>query len=970
MDSSFKRGSEWRKWDLHVHTASSYDAGYKGDDANELLVKAWTFHNIEAVAITDHFIIDETRINALRALAPDVTIFPGVELRVDKGAPNLHLILIFPETIKLSTLSDDFKAIMLRKNANASESAETIYWDFKDVVEFSKDHGGLISIHAGKKTSGIDREITNSTPVEMAIKKEYAENVDFFELGNVKDISVYKDIVFQQITPKPLVICSDNHDPRSYTIKEYLWIKANPTFDGLVQATMHPSERVYIGSMPQKLEKASKNKSSYIDSISVVRSTTPKTANEDWFNFNLELNSGLIAIIGNKGSGKSALSDVIGHLCKCRSMEYASFLHETRFRRLPANKAGDYFATIIWADGQTGSLALSDTQYGTTIDDSQYLPQQYLELVCNDLDDIFQKEINSVIYSYIDTSEKLNTMTLNDIITNKSKAYNVKILEIKNKIHICNEEIIELEKKLTEDYSNEIKDNLKKCEDKLLRHDQNKPITVPKPATDVSSDYTQKLESFKKEIENCDARIGESRTKLTAINASIGEFEFLEQKIMVSIRDIDDLNSQLNTVAEKYQFDKNQFKMILTTPLEIITENKKLYTIERDNLRNQLDINNIPEESTEHLEVSLLKQKKVLEEGIALLISEADAVEKNYQKYLADLSDWETVRNNIIGNIHTDNSIKYFKKIINYINNDLNNEYILKQDDLFKLIKELFEQKILISGNLKKLYAPVERELTSVLGDIDEKIEFDVELALNDSNFSESILHHINQTMSGKFYGKQEGSSVMRKLISDTAFNNIDSIIQFIVSVHEDVRNNFSSSFKKIKNRPEYYDYLTCLDYISVKFSLKLGGRTLQELSPGERGTVLLVFYLALSKNEIPLIIDQPEDNLDNQSVFDKLVPCITAAKKKRQVIIVTHNPNIAIACDAEQIVYCSMDKINSRINYHSGAIEDKRIREYVVNVLEGTMPAFNLRKDKYSYPYPQDANKVLGSAASDNLLG
>ena len=103
-----------------------------------------------------------------------------------------------------------------------------------------------------------------------------------------------------------------------------------------------------------------------------------------------------------------------------------------------------------------------------------------------------------------------------------------------------------------------------------------------------------------------------------------------------------------------------------------------------------------------------------------------------------------------------------------------------------------------------------------------------------------------------------------------------------------------------------------------------------------------------MSKNNIPIIIDQPEDNLDNQSVYSKLVPCICEAKKKRQVIIVTHNPNIAIACDAEQIVYCHMDKTTHEIKYKSGAIEESEIRKCVVDVLEGTYPAFDLRKKKY----------------------
>ena len=116
-----------------------------------------------------------------------------------------------------------------------------------------------------------------------------------------------------------------------------------------------------------------------------------------------------------------------------------------------------------------------------------------------------------------------------------------------------------------------------------------------------------------------------------------------------------------------------------------------------------------------------------------------------------------------------------------------------------------------------------------------------------------------------------------------------------------------------------------------------------------ERGIVLLIFYLALSKDNKPIIIDQPEDNLDNQSVYSKLVPCICKAKERRQVIIVTHNPNIAVACDAEQIIYCKMDKQSCAITYESGAIENPKMKKHVVDVLEGTMPAFELRQKKYN---------------------
>lgn len=112
----YSRGSEWRRWDLHLHTASSYDYSYRGPDADEKLCEALRNNGIAAVAITDHFIIDKNRITHLKSLCEDITFFPGVELRTDKGGKNLHVILIFPETSNLDTLSNDFDSMMIRGN--------------------------------------------------------------------------------------------------------------------------------------------------------------------------------------------------------------------------------------------------------------------------------------------------------------------------------------------------------------------------------------------------------------------------------------------------------------------------------------------------------------------------------------------------------------------------------------------------------------------------------------------------------------------------------------------------------------------------------------------------------------------------------------------------------------------------------------------------------------------------------------
>lgn len=227
-----------------------------------------------------------------------------------------------------------------------------------------------------------------------------------------------------------------------------------------------------------------------------------------------------------------------------------------------------------------------------------------------------------------------------------------------------------------------------------------------------------------------------------------------------------------------------------------------------------------------------------------------------------------------------------------------------------------------------------------------------MDISITDKDIDTKLLNYINKSYSGAFGGKAKAKIRMNELIKKIDVNNPESICDFVNNVLCDITEDINLLSKIVKDKPEFYRLLTNLDYVNVEYSLKMGGRSLKELSPGERGIVLLIFYLALTKKDIPLIIDQPEDNLDNQSVFKKLVHCICEAKRRRQVIIVTHNPNIAIACDAEQIIYCSIDKHKNKISYCSGSIENQEIRQKVIDVLEGTMPAFDLRKRKYTEVY------------------
>ena len=145
------------------------------------------------------------------------------------------------------------------------------------------------------------------------------------------------------------------------------------------------------------------------------------------------------------------------------------------------------------------------------------------------------------------------------------------------------------------------------------------------------------------------------------------------------------------------------------------------------------------------------------------------------------------------------------------------------------------------------------------------------------------------------------------------------------------------------------YDFLWSLGYLEPEYSLKLDGKDLSHLSPGERGTLLLVFYLLVDKSNKPIIVDQPEENLDSQTVYRLLIPVIKDVKKRRQIIMVTHSPNIAVVCDAEQIIHAHIDRAaGNAVIYTMGAIESPAINRFLVDVLEGTRPAFDNRDAKY----------------------
>jgi hypothetical protein len=368
-----------------------------------------------------------------------------------------------------------------------------------------------------------------------------------------------------------------------------------------------------------------------------------------------------------------------------------------------------------------------------------------------------------------------------------------------------------------------------------------------------------------------------------------------------------------------------------------------------------------PQQEDQLLNASLRVQHDKTIDERSKLKTTLEKPQELYQKYLEAHKLWVDKKSMIEGNVETPE-----KGTINYFKAELKNitEVYPGLIEALKTRQKLKSQEIYSKKDeIVQIYSSIKSKVDAVIAankpnieDYSINIEAGLTLAFD---FRDDILSHINLRAKGSFMVKDNGFALLGKIIDEKDPNKL-SDFEFIQesidkNLSEDTRPEVKESEKQrsvldqVPNPIEFYDYLYGLDYLNENYQLKLDNKNLESLSPGEKGALLLVFYLMLDQDNIPLLIDQPEDNLDNQSVAKILVKFINGAKARRQIILVTHNPNLAIVADSEQVIYTHFDKSkNNTFSAHPGSIEDEETNRRIVDVLEGTMPAFDKRRLRY----------------------
>lgn len=816
--------------------------------------------------------------------------------------------------------------------------------NFESVADLIKEYGGLISIHAGKKSNSVEN-ISNALEYKMAQKTEIANIVDFYEIGSLKDKQGYIDVVFPAINKYiPLVRGSDNHDIKNYENKLDTWVKANPNFAGLKQALREPISRILVGEEPYKFSQIASNKTKYINKIKIY-STEPSDC---WFEDEILFNPELVSIIGNKGSGKSALSDIIGLLGNSHNFDDFSFLNPKKFHQSGA--PDKHFCEIYWHNDETNptkTMHLKDSVKNDEIERVRYIPQSYFEKVCNLIDNqrTFKKEIEKVIFKHLKEEQRLDAEDFTELVKIKKDLIQREIDSLVVELNSTVEKFVINDIKLLSSTKNLNKSNLDEftkqkmnIKAELLALEKFK-VQKPKEATDSGN-----IKTISDKITLEEEKIVNYKTELNLLLQKEKNLADLKQKMTFFKLNYETFKNEIEELLVKLNIKENDILTVAFNEAPI-QEKSDFINNEKTKLVEEID-------KLEQLIKTLIEEKHKEE---ALLSGEA----KKYQDYVNKKDSLEKQEKDILGD--KDNPLLkkdtyYFydymcsEEYLNMIASQKNQDY----EKIKTLSANIFSKFI----EVRSVYEHLKENVDKFIKDFDLpssdiiNIDFKPQIKIKKNVFKDTLLTYIKPK--GAFRGeeKEKFFDNLFNLSLNTPQNFIEMCEILLTELKEldsTGDNTILNGLKKDIEQENLYNYLFSADFLEVDYELEFNDKRLSILSPGERGLLLLTFFLLADTSNTPLILDQPEENLDNQTIYNVLGELIKNAKKKRQVIIVTHNPNLAVVCDSEQIICADFKhEREPKIKYKTGAIENFNINNDVVTILEGTMPAFKNREHKY----------------------
>ncbi|MEH0153778.1 hypothetical protein V6R21_06490 [Limibacter armeniacum] len=982
------RGSEWHKWNFHVHTKGTN----KNDQFQSSLMDEFfqTFfrkaieNEISAIGITDYFSIEkyletvkyrdgiESKVTEEgepifseeeQKLIKQIFLFPNVELRMipstDKGKLiNIHC-LFNPEYVD-QLEHDFFSNIENQDGFQMNRHGITNYGISLDdsIQETHKQYekgldNFVVDITALKKILSKNKKFKDNTLLVVsnsnkdgasAIQKHYElfeqENgsldglrKSIYFISNAifstreKDINYFigkrlegtegynSSIYLQEVSKvikergslKPCITGCDAHKEEDL-FNRFTWVKSNLDFEGLKQICLEPEHRVRI-----QTDKPDFKEAKYlIDSVKF-------TCSDNTFSTEpILLNPNLNVIIGGKSSGKSIL---LYSLAKTLLADSNVLQNEDGTFKYDLDKIANDFDFEINTRGGFKQNLQRDEEENSILPEIKYIPQNYLVKLAEPQLNKKGRSLNKIVRDLI-TEDDQSKEEYNEFIGKVKQIDKLRNNEIENYFDVLKEiESIELELKTKSNKSvleQNIASNSKKVEE------LNKSAGLDSEEIDKYKELQSREESIETDKESWKSDYLSVKNFNTEL---IQSTKSLKQKK-------DSLIQNIKTPILKEHYE-NTYSIIDQLLEKVLDADKEFETETRDDGKSYFLLQSELAKVLYTLNANLREVKTSIEpflknEKIKTAIEDLN---KSIATDRKSLNDIETLTKKLTSK----------KDLIKK-----------SQDDLFKIYSGTYKEYIEIIKSLKNRTLDLEKDGLKIEG----KVKF------NFPKLRKSLLSVSDGRTAS--YNNYNLLSESNKATSDFEF---DQILVTLKQLFKDITEGNYALSKNANRISVLKDLLN--DYFFDYWSIHYKNDTLGEMSTGKASFVILMLIIGLSKSKAPILIDQPEDNLDNRSITSDLVSYLRNKKLERQIIVVTHNANIVVNADAENIIVANQKGQNDdssssdfKFDYANGALENTfekidsetdvlksmGIRQHVADIVEGGKDAFMKREKKYRF--------------------
>ena len=753
----------------------------------------------------------------------------------------------------------------------------------------------------------------------IADKKDVINRANFvFSASPTVELAVKaKESLKNQSVNHKLLHCSDAHtfinNLQNTKEKElghcFTWIKADPTFEGLKQIIYEPEERVRI----QDEKPDFKEDKEIIDKVKFISPNNKFSNEEIYFNPNLNV------IIGGKSSGKSILLYSIAKTLLADTKDKLLFKNNEEERYSLKSIDSDFNFEITTKAGISQKISDREDGHNSLIPNIKYIPQNELvklaEPELSGKAESLNKLVRNLICEDTDSKQKYD-----DFIKNV-KQYDKEREELINSYFETLDNIQNLETELKKSNKEVLQTNIKTNSEKV--EELNKKAGLSDEQIQQYKNFQEQQQQNQKRRDLLNSDLSQTNAFFQELNKELSNLQERKNTFLRSIHKnefrsyyqdklkfIDDSIVQLQgLISEIGIIINSEGKRIFNTD-NIFKEELKQINNEKSNIEEELKLYQQNEE--------IKKQIRTLEESIEIdgkLLAEIDSLNKKIEEKRQSIEEIKT--------------------------------------DLFDLYEKSYCEYRNIVEQLKNRTIELEKDGLQIRG----------VTQFNFPKFRREIISFTHGT-----YNDNDKYCILDENRSRIFETNYDELISNISKMFNEIMNS-EYRIKTISKKEAVKKLLN--DYFYDYWEITYKNDKLGEMSTGKASFVILMLIIGLSKSKSPILIDQPEDNLDNRSVSENIISYLRNKKIERQIILVTHNANIVVNADAENVIVANQkgqnDKETSSIykfDYINGAIENTfakietetdllksmGIKEHIADIVEGGKEAFKNRERKYGF--------------------